>query len=75
MIVELYTVTEDNEAVWVDAYIDENKITLGYKIPAYVDEELDLIVYTDELNLFVGGGQITVKSTVTLLEILEERFA
>ena len=75
MIVQLLTETDKGEVVWIDAFLDENKISLGYPIPAYIDEELDLIVYTDELNLFVVGGQITVKSTARLIAILETRFA
>ena len=74
MIVQLHTITDDgDDVVWIDAYIDENKITVGWRIPLHIDKELDLIVYTDELNLFIGGSQITVKATVDLLEILQER--
>jgi len=74
MIVQLNTITDDgDDVVWIDAYIDENKISVGWKIPAYIDDELDLIVFTDELNLFVDGNQISVKSTSRLLAILEER--
>lgn len=75
MIVQLNTMTDALEEVWIDAYIDENKISVGWKIPAYIDDELDLIVFTDELNLFVDGNQISVKSTARLLAILEERLA
>ena len=71
----MYTITNADEEVWIDAYIDENKISVGWKIPAYVDQELDLIVYSDELNLFIDGNQMSVKSTERLLSILEERFA
>jgi len=73
MIVEMLAETDLGEAVWIEAYLDDNKIALGWEIPAYIDKELDVIVYSDELNLFVGGGSITVKSTVTLLEILKNR--
>ena len=69
----MYTITNADEEVWIPTYIDENKISVGWKIPAYIDQELDLIVYTDELNIYIGGGQITVKSTVMLLKILELR--
>ena len=75
MIVQMYTITNADEEVWIDTYIDENKISVGWKIPAYVDQELDLIVYSDELNLFIDGNQVSVKSTERLLSILEERFA
>ena len=76
MIVQMYTETDRGEEVWIDAYLDENKIVCGYPIPAYIDPDIpNLIIYTDELNLFVGGGQITVKSTALLLVILKERFA
>ena len=75
MIVQLCTVTDEtNDVVWIDAYIDENKIVVGWRIPLYIDDDVDdLIIYGDELNLFIGSGQITVKATVDLLEILQER--
>ena len=75
MIVQLCTVTDEtNDVVWIDAYIDENKIVVGWRIPLYIDEDVeDLIIYGDELNLFIGGSQITVKATVDLLDILKER--
>jgi len=75
MIVQMYTLTNDDQEVWIDTYIDENKISVGWRIPAYVDDELDLIVYSDELNLFIDGNQMSVKSTERLLSILQERFA
>lgn len=76
MIVKLFTITDEGQdEVWIDAYIDENKINVGWRIPLYIDDELDVVVFGDELNLFVGGQQITVKSTAYLLEILKERLA
>ena len=74
MIVTMYTVTDEDEICWIDCYIDDNKIIAGYRIPAHIDRELNLIVFTDELNLFIGGGQITVKATTALVDILEKRF-
>ena len=76
MIVQMYTLTNDDQEVWINAYIDENKISVGWRIPAYVDPDVaDLIVYSDELNLFIDGNQISVKSTERLLSILQERLA
>jgi hypothetical protein len=74
MIVQMYTITNKDQEVWIDTYIDENKISVGWRIPAYVDEDItDLIVYSDELNLFIDGNQISVKSTEVLLSILQDR--
>ena len=71
----MYTVTDTDEICWIDCYIDDNRILAGYRIPAYIDHELNLVVFTDELNLFIAGGQITVKATTALVDILEKRLA
>ena len=73
MIISLHTIADDGDEVWIDAYLDDRKIDVGWRIPAYIDKELGLIVYTDEINLFVNGNQITVKETPFLLELLKNR--
>ena len=70
MKVKMCTITDEGQEVWIDTYIDENKISVGWKIPSYFDKELNTIVYSEDLNLFIDGGQITVKSTELLLSIL-----
>ena len=43
----------DGSEVWVDSYIDDNKIHGFWIIPAYYDEDLDLTVDSDEMNIIL----------------------
>ena len=47
------------------------KINGFWIIPSYIDEELDLIVDSDELNVILNGNVITVKKDINLIEILK----
>lgn len=71
MKVKLFTLTNENQEVWIDALIDEKKINGFWIIPSYIDEELDLIVDSDELNVILNGNVITVKKDINLIEILK----
>ena len=72
MKVKLFTLTNENQEVWIDALIDEKKRLMAFWIiPSYIDEELDLIVDSDELNVILNGNVITVKKDINLIEILK----
>lgn len=73
MKLKILTLDKESQEVFTDFFIDRDCIVGYWIIPLYVDEDLDLIVESDEMNLVVGSGIMTVQVNQDLINYLNHK--
>ena len=73
MKVELFTLDDNLEEVWIDAYINDHRIDGYWLSPAYLNPDLGIVVDSDEMNIMINGHVMTIKINYDLIEMLEIR--
>tara|TARA_R110002051_G_scaffold70979_1_gene127980 strand:- start:195 stop:377 length:183 start_codon:yes stop_codon:yes gene_type:complete len=58
MKVQLYTETDSDQPVWIDAYIDD---------------DLGSLSDSDDMNILINGKILTIKIDLTLITLLKIR--
>tara|TARA_R110000772_G_scaffold252324_1_gene367611 strand:+ start:686 stop:910 length:225 start_codon:yes stop_codon:yes gene_type:complete len=58
---------------FTNANIDVNKVVGYWIIPAFVDEELELEVESDEMNIILGGNILTIKVNQDLIKLINAK--
>ena len=58
---------------FTNANIDVNKVVGYWIIPAFVDEELELEVESDEMNIILGGNILTLKVNQDLIKLINAK--
>tara|TARA_R110002096_G_scaffold47085_2_gene125964 strand:+ start:1605 stop:1829 length:225 start_codon:yes stop_codon:yes gene_type:complete len=58
---------------FTNANIDVNKVVGYWIIPAFVDEELELEVESDEMNIILGGNILTIKVNQDLIKLIDAK--
>tara|TARA_R110000765_G_scaffold253165_1_gene354323 strand:- start:141 stop:365 length:225 start_codon:yes stop_codon:yes gene_type:complete len=58
---------------FTNANIDVNKVVGYWIIPAFVDEELELEVESDEMNIILGGNILTLKVNQDLIKLIDAK--
>tara|TARA_R110000744_G_scaffold165355_2_gene282496 strand:+ start:2145 stop:2369 length:225 start_codon:yes stop_codon:yes gene_type:complete len=58
---------------FMKARVDINKITAYWIIPAFVDEELELTVESDEMNILIDGLILTIKVNQDLIKLIDAK--
>lgn len=73
MKLKIFTIDKDDNEVFTNFFIDESAIVGYWIIPKYVDEDIDLIVDSDEMNIVVGNGIMTIEVNQTLIDYLNHK--
>tara|TARA_R110000803_G_scaffold37086_1_gene79880 strand:+ start:557 stop:781 length:225 start_codon:yes stop_codon:yes gene_type:complete len=58
---------------FTNANIDVNKVVGYWIIPAFVDEEVELEVESDEMNIILGGNILTLKVNQDLIKLINAK--
>ena len=73
MRVKILTTDAQGFEQFTNANIDVNKVVGYWIIPAFVDEELELEVESDEMNIILGGNILTLKVNQDLIKLIDAK--
>tara|TARA_R110000824_G_scaffold235212_2_gene423929 strand:+ start:2108 stop:2332 length:225 start_codon:yes stop_codon:yes gene_type:complete len=73
MRVKILTTDAQGFEQFTNANIDLNKVVGYWIIPAFVDEELELEVESDEMNIILGGNILTIKVNQDLIKLIDAK--
>ena len=73
MWVKLLSTDSSGNEQFVKANINYNAISGYWVIPAFVDEELELTVESDEMGVFLYGNTLILKVDRELIKLLDSK--